>query len=247
LFPTKADVHGIKRQEVLREAAASFNFKGYHATSLTEIATSLGVTKAALYHYFPNKNSLLAACFEHAMDVAFACLERGRKQGNNGRDRLVLTISGYVSQLIDELNCCVVLMEEQALEPGDRAKLVRQRDRFERALRSLVKEGIDDGSVVPCDPKLAIFVILGAMNWVPKWFKPSGAWKPEQLTVALSQIFERALSSSPAVALSRDVGDLPGLQPQAPPRPPSLARRMAVATVSTRAAAKQKKRAGGRS
>ena len=247
MFPTKADVHGIKRQEVLREAAASFNFKGYHATSLTEIATSLGVTKAALYHYFPNKNSLLAACFEHAMEVAFACLERGRKQGKNGRDRLVLTISGYVSQLIDELNCCVVLTEERALEPGDRAKLVRQRDRFERALRALVKEGIEDGSVVPCDPKLAIFVILGAMNWVPKWFKPSGAWKPEQLTVALSQIFERALSSAPAVALPRDVGDLPGLQPQAPASPPSLARRLAVATVSTRAAAKQKKRAGGRS
>ena len=39
MFPTKEDVHGIKRQEVLREAAASFNFKGYHATSLTEIAT----------------------------------------------------------------------------------------------------------------------------------------------------------------------------------------------------------------
>ena len=100
------------------------------------------------------------------MDVAFASLERGRKQGKNGRDRLVLTITGYVSQLIDELNCCVVLMEEQALEPEDRAKLVRQRDRFERALRALVKEGIEDGSVVPCDPKLAIFVILGAMNWV---------------------------------------------------------------------------------
>lgn len=209
MFPTKEDVHGIKRQEVLREAAASFNFKGYHATSLNEIAASLGVTKAALYHYFPNKNSLLAACFEQAMDVAFASLERGRKQGKNGRDRLVLTISGYVSQLIDELNCCVVLMEEQALEPGDRAKLVRQRDKFERALRALVKEGIEDGSVVPCDPKLAIFVILGAMNWVPKWFKPSGAWKPEQLTVALSQIFERALSSVPAAALSRDVGELP--------------------------------------
>jgi TetR/AcrR family transcriptional regulator len=246
LFPTKADMHGIKRQEVLREAAASFNFKGYHATSLTEIATSLGVTKAALYHYFPNKNSLLAACFEHAMEVAFACLERGRKQGSNGRDRLVLTISGYVSQLIDELNCCVVLMEEQALEPGDRAKLVRQRDRFERALRALVKEGIDDGSVVPCDPKLAIFVILGAMNWVPKWFKPSGAWKPEQLTVALSQIFERALSSAPAVALPRDVGDLPALAPHAPAGPPSLARRLAVATASPRTVPKQKKRAGGR-
>jgi TetR/AcrR family transcriptional regulator len=209
VFPTKADVHGIKRQEVLREAAGFFNFKGYHATSLTEIATSLGVTKAALYHYFPNKNSLLAACFEQAMEICFEALERGRKEGKNGRERLILTITFYVSQLLDELNCCVVLMEEQALEPGDRVKLVRQRDKFERALRALVKEGIEDGSVVPCDPKLAIFVLLGAMNWVAKWFKPSGAWTPAQVTVALGQIFERTLSSTPAAALPLDVGELP--------------------------------------
>jgi TetR/AcrR family transcriptional regulator len=224
LFPTKEHVHGIKRQEVLREAAASFNSKGYHGTSLNEIAASLGVTKAALYHYFPNKNALLAACFEHAMEAAFASLERGRRGGKNGRDRLILTIAGYVEQLIDELNCCVVLMEEQALEPEDHAKLVRQRDRFERSLRALVKEGIEDGSVVPCDPKLAIFVLLGAMNWVPKWFKPSGAWKSDQLTVALSQLFERVISSSPAPALPRDVGELPTRAP--PGRPTSLAQYM---------------------
>ena len=229
---------------MLREAAASFNFKGYHATSLTEIATSLGVTKAALYHYFPNKNSLLAACFEHAMEVAFASLERGRKEGKNGRDRLVLTISGYVSQLIDELNCGVGLMEEQALEPGDRAKLVRQRDKFERALRALVKEGIEDGSVVPCDPKLAIFVILGAMNWVPKWFKPSGAWKPEQLTLALGQIFERALSSTPAAALPRDVGDLPSLRADRRPGRSSPGKRVLTFTGPLRAGSKQKSKSG---
>jgi TetR/AcrR family transcriptional regulator len=209
LFPTREDVHGIRRLEVLREAAASFNFKGYHATSMNEIAASLGVTKAALYHYFPNKNGLLAACFEHAMDAAFASMERGRKDGRNGRERLVLTMSYYVAQLLNEMNCCVVLMEEQALEPEDHAKLVRQRDRFERGLRAFVREGIEDGSVAPCDPKLAIFVILGAMNWVPKWFKPSGVWKSDQLNAALAQMFERLISSAPVRALARDVGDLP--------------------------------------
>jgi TetR/AcrR family transcriptional regulator len=244
LFPTKEDVHGIKRQAVLREAAASFNFKGYHATSLNEIATSLGVTKAALYHYFPNKNSLLAACFEHAMGVAFESLERARKQGSNGRDRLVLTLSGYLEQLINELNCCVVLMEEQALEPEDRAKLVRQRDKFERALRALVREGIEDGSIVPCDPKLVIFVILGALNWVPKWFKPSGVWKSEQLTLALSQLFERIVSSAPAAALPRDVGDLPV---NGSAEPVSLAARMMASNGSPRPGSSKKIKAGGKS
>jgi TetR/AcrR family transcriptional regulator len=118
-------------------------------------------------------------------------------------------MSYYVAELLNELNCCVVLMEEQALEPEDHAKLVRQRDRFERALRAFVREGIEDGSVVPCDPKLAIFVILGAMNWVPKWFKPSGVWKSDQLNAALAQMFERLISSSPVAAMARDVGELP--------------------------------------
>ncbi len=213
MFPTKEDVHGIKRLAVLREAAASFNYKGYHATSLAEIAESLGVTKAALYHYFPNKNSLLSACFAHAMEACFASLERGKKEGRNGREKLILTLRLYLHELIDELNCCVVLMEEQALEPEDRLKLVKERDRFERSLRALVKEGVADGSIAPCDPKLAIFVVLGALNWVPKWFKPSGAWKSDQLVEALTQMFERALSSDPVTALPLSVGDLPTRAP----------------------------------
>jgi TetR/AcrR family transcriptional regulator len=246
LFPTREDVHGIRRLEVLREAAASFNFKGYHATSMNEIAASLGVTKAALYHYFPNKNSLLAACFEHAMDACFAGLERARKEGRNGRERLVLTMSYYVAQLLNELNCCVVLMEEQALEPEDHAKLVRQRDRFERALRAFVREGIEDGSVAPCDPKLAIFVILGAMNWVPKWFKPSGTWKSDQLNAALAQMFERLISSAPAAAMVRDVGEFP-TQEQPPASLISLTQRARNARAGQDKKNKSEKiKAGGR-
>src|ERR1700742_4471154 len=181
------------------------------------------------------------------MDAAFASLERARKDGRNGRERLVLTMSYYVAQLINELNCCVVLMEDKALEPEDQAKLVRQRDRFERALRAFVREGIEDGSVVPCDPKLAMFVILGAMNWVPKWFKPSGAWKPDQLNAALAQMFERLISSAPVKALPRDVGELPisGAQEQA--RQASSGKRVLTFTGSLRATLGKKIKAGGKS
>ena len=210
MFPTREDLHQVKRQAVLREAATSFNARGFHATSLTDVAAGLGVTKAALYHYFPNKNALLAACFDHAMSVCFQSLERGRAEGRNGREKLLLTLSGYLAQIIDELSCAVVLLEEGALEPDDYAKLVAERDRFERALRSLVREGVKDGSIVPCDPKIVVFIILGALNWVPKWYRPEGRWNPAQIAAALSEVFERALSSSPAPTLATDVARLPG-------------------------------------
>jgi TetR/AcrR family transcriptional regulator len=211
-------LHEAKREALLREAAAAFNRQGFHATSLDDIARNLGVTKAALYHYFPNKNALLQACFEKAMAVAFASLERARREGTSGRDKLRRTLSGYLEQLIDELNCCVVLMEENALIAKDRAKLVQDRDRFEHALRDLVREGVRDGSIVPCDPKLAIFAILGALNWVPKWFRDSGPWSALQMAEAFTELFDRALSSEPAKALTPDVGARPADKPVSTPK-----------------------------
>lgn len=199
-------LHEAKREALLREAAAAFNRQGFHATSLDDIARNLGVTKAALYHYFPNKNAVLQACFDKAMACAFNSLEHARRVGTTGRQKLRLTLSGYLEQLIDELNCCVVLIEENALAPKERAKLVQDRDRFEHALRDLVREGIRDGSIVPCDPKLAVFAMLGALNWVPKWFRDTGPWSALQLTSAFAELFDRALSSEPASTLTPDVG-----------------------------------------
>lgn len=199
-------LHEAKREALLREAAAAFNRQGFHATSLDGIAKNLGVTKAALYHYFPNKNALLQACFDKAMAVASNSLENARRVGTTGREKLRLTLSGYLEQLIDELNCCVVLIEESALLAKERARLVQDRDRFEHALRDLVREGMHDGSIVPCDPKLVVFAILGALNWVPKWFRESGPWSALQLAEAFSELFDRALSSDPAQALTPDAG-----------------------------------------
>ncbi len=204
--PSRDELYETKREVLLSAAAAAFNRNGFHATSLDDIARHLGLTKAALYHYFPNKQTLLCACFSQAMEVAFAALEHAQASGLDGRGKLILCLSRYVVRMIDELSCCVVLLEENALGPADHAKLVAQRDRFEHGLRAFVRDGIEDGSVVPCDPKLVIFAIMGAINWIPKWFRHSGEWKPAELTEALAGLFDRMLSTRPVKALTPQVG-----------------------------------------
>jgi TetR/AcrR family transcriptional regulator len=74
----RTEQHTMKREAVLREAAAAFNRRGYHSTSLDELAANLGVTKAALYYYFPNKQTLLSACFAQVMQAGFRSLARAR-------------------------------------------------------------------------------------------------------------------------------------------------------------------------
>lgn len=195
--PSHEEMQNAKRRAVLREAAASFNRIGFHATTLDDVARRLGVTKAALYYYFPNKNALLKACFEEVMAGAFANLEAAKAAGRNGRERVKLVFMGYLQQLIDSLTVAVVVMEDSAFNDKEREQVHEMRDRFERALRELVEEGIEDGSIAPCDPKFVVLAMLGAVHWVPRWYRQGGEWSVEQIAGAMSELLERAISSRP--------------------------------------------------
>lgn len=207
-IPSERELHHAKRRAVLREAARSFNRHGYHATTLEAVARKLGITKAALYHYFPNKNALLKACFDEVMEAAFENLERARTAGRNGREKLRMVFVGYLQHIIDELTVAVVVLEATALTDAERAEAFGKRDRFECALRDLVAEGIEDGSIVPCNPKLVVMAMLGAVNWVPRWFRQDGEWSTQQLAEAMSDLLDRAISSRPGKALATQVHEL---------------------------------------
>lgn len=196
----------LKREALLRAAVSAFSRQGFHQTSLDEIAQKLGVTKAALYYYFPNKNAVLAACFDRAMKVANESLAQARKQGRNGREALQLYLRNYLEAVTDEFGISVLLTEEHSLEDEDRKKLFAERDKLEGEMRSLVREGIRDGSIVRCDPKLAVFLLLGAVNWIPKWFSQKGSWTNHQLAKAVTDMLDRMLSTNPCLELVDDVG-----------------------------------------
>jgi TetR/AcrR family transcriptional regulator len=204
-IPSRDALHEAKRVALLREAASAFTRKGFHAASLDDIAQKLGVTKAALYHYFPSKHALLRECFAQALALGFEGLRRAEEAGANGREKLRLTLVFYLKGMIDELSCATVLMEENALLPDDYAAILQERDRFENGLRDLIRAGIADGSIAPCDPKLTVFALLGAINWVPKWFRHTGDWSADQVSAALTDLLDRMVSATPVAALPADI------------------------------------------
>jgi TetR/AcrR family transcriptional regulator len=209
VLPSRSEQREMKREALLRAAVSAFNRRGFAQTSLDEIAQNLGVTKAALYYYFPTKSALVAACFDRAMRVAEDSLAAARRDGRNGREKLIMMLQRYLETVTGELNESLLLAEEHALTPSDRGKLIDERDAFEREMRALVKEGIHDGSIVACNPKLAVFVMLGAVHWVPRWFSLQGPWTDAQVAAAIGQMLDRMLSTSPAKRLAEDVGEIP--------------------------------------
>ena len=216
-----------KREVLLREAAASFNRRGYHGTSLTEIANKLGVTKAALYTYVPSKEELLYYCHDAAMDSAIESLHKAQASAGTGLQRLTLTLRHYLEMMLGQEGGYVVLLEENAMKPAHVRAIVKRRDQFEHGLREFVVAGIADGSVVRCNPKLAVFMMLGALNWGRKWYRPNGSWSGAQIARALTEMLERSLSSTPAAALLEDPAAVEAVEEVEPEALPKARRRLA--------------------
>jgi TetR/AcrR family transcriptional regulator len=216
-----------KREVLLREAAASFNRRGYHGTSLTEIAKKLGVTKAALYTYVPSKEELLYYCHDAAMDSAIESLHKAQGTPGSGLERLTLTLRHYLEMMLGQEGGYVVLLEENAMKPAHVRAIVKRRDQFEQGLRQFVVEGIADGSIVRCNPKLAVFMMMGALNWGRKWYRPNGDWSGAQIAHALTEMLERSLSSDPAPALLEDPAAVMAVEETEAELPPRGRRRLA--------------------
>ena len=79
------------------------------------------------------------------------------------------------------------------LSPALLSKVIRKRDRFERGVRQIIQDGIDDGVFADGDPKLVTFAMLGAINWTVKWFSPDGPMTAEQIGEAFADYFMRGL------------------------------------------------------
>ncbi|MEW6776199.1 MAG: TetR/AcrR family transcriptional regulator [Bdellovibrionota bacterium] len=192
----KEQVIAEKREAILKEAARSFNRRGYYGTSLDEIAKKLGITKPALYYYIRDKEDLLFACHQLSLDIAMGAVAKAKAAGGPAREQLRGVLRDYIQGLTDELNGCVVLLEEGALTPPRQKALVQQRDQYEGALRELVCKGIEEGDFVPCDAKLAVFTILGAVNWISKWYSPKGERPSEEIGKLMAEQLVRGLEKT---------------------------------------------------
>jgi TetR/AcrR family transcriptional regulator len=166
-----AEKRSRRRREILHSALRAFRERGFHDTTLDDIAERLGVRRTALYHYFPDKEAILHACHLEALEDLKRIVREARRLGTAGA-RLVHVIREHVRVMTDTLEGSPLGIEVTAFSPEHRAGIVAARDRYERALREVIAEGIRDGEFRAVDPKIAAFAILGAINWIARWYRP---------------------------------------------------------------------------
>lgn len=169
-----------RQTEILHAALRAFRDKGYHGTTLDDIAQQLGVRKTALYHYFPDKEAILYACHREGLEEVAGLVAAARLHPSYA-DQLAHVICEHVRVMTDTLEGSSLALEVAALSPTHHAEVIAARDRYEQALRDIVRQGMKAGEFRTVDPKLAVFAILGAINWVARWYSPDGSVHPRDL------------------------------------------------------------------
>jgi len=169
-----------RREEILHAALRAFRDRGYHATTLDDIARHLGVRKTALYHYFPDKESILYGCHRESLAELDRILEEARRLATP-RDRLRHVIREHVRVMTDTLQGSPLAFEVGAFSTGRQAEIIAARDRYEREVRRFLQQGIRSRAFRRVDAKVAVFAILGAINWVARWYRPEGTLHAEEI------------------------------------------------------------------
>ncbi len=169
-----------RRKEILRAALRAFREHGYHGTTLDDIAEAFGVRKTALYHYFPDKEAILYACHQESLAELDRIL-KGARGLPTASEQLAHVIREHVRVMTDTLEGSPLAFEVIALSPERQRDVIAGRDRYERALRRIVARGVADGEFRHVDPKTAVFAILGAINWIARWYRPEGALHSAEL------------------------------------------------------------------
>ena len=171
-----------KRDALLRAAVRMFNDRGFHATSLDDVAASLGISKPTIYHYLGNKEQVLLECVTLGLNQLLDAAAEARASDGSGSERLVSFLRRYAEINMDDFGRCVIRTSDSALSPDGLRKFRELKKRIDIAMRGLIAEGIADGSIAPVDPRMLAFTLAGALNWPAYWHSSQGAQSPQHIS-----------------------------------------------------------------
>jgi AcrR family transcriptional regulator len=170
-----------KRNAVLQAAAQLFNERGFHATSLDDVALRLHVSKPTLYYYVKNKDEILFECVRAGLEMMQAGIAETSSQGGTAIEQLVACMRIYGRIVTMDFGMCLIRIGEDPLPPERRKELRRAKSAIDLEFRRLIMAGIDEGSLLPCDPKITAFTIAGALSWIGRWYQAGGEYSSEEI------------------------------------------------------------------
>lgn len=171
-----------RKANIIRAAAKVFSEKGYHEATVEEIARELRFTKGSIYYYINRKQDLLFECHDLAMTMLLENLDQIEASGLAPDSLLKEAIRTHIGIIAGELHLLTVALGSDYLLEDEYARVVIQkRDAYEARIRDIVRRGIERGIFRPVPEKMVVFLLLGAVNSISRWYSPDGPLPIEEI------------------------------------------------------------------
>jgi AcrR family transcriptional regulator len=183
-----------KRDAILRAATEIINIKGYALATMTEIAAALDLRDAALYYYFPNKQALVFACHQSSLERFDRVLSETSIDGGTGFERLERFLRAL---LVESARNGPLLYfgDRSYLDEDQRDAIAACSEHLTLRLEQLIKDGMADGSITPCESSLVVQLLLGMLIWLAKWVPTVEGVTVDRLMAAIGVVGLQGLKS----------------------------------------------------
>jgi AcrR family transcriptional regulator len=168
---------------VVTAAGKLFSTRGYHGTSMRDLARELGLIGSSLYSHIDSKADLLVEVVERGAVLFQESADKAMATPGDGLLRLRALVAGHVDVVLDHPDeVRTFLYEAHALDQSHRTRVLAARDRYEQAFRQVLQAGAEDGSMRPdLDPPLAAIILLSVLNALERWYSPNGRLSRDEL------------------------------------------------------------------
>jgi AcrR family transcriptional regulator len=196
----------LQRDQILDEAARLFQERGYERTRMQDIASTFGVSHAALYYYFPRKSDILAELNLAALDILVTGARAAAETTSSPSEQFQLQLEAHIRFVVGNvaLAACFFVYDK-AIEPADLKKIRGLRRQYTEMLTSSFAEAQAAGAFEDgVDAKTAVNTLLGAANWMYRWLVVEDGVDSDALALRIGGMLARGFTGR--TTPSRDAG-----------------------------------------
>ena len=183
-----------KREEIHSSIAHLFARKGYHSTSMRDIARELNMNASSLYHYFKGKEDMLFQLMNDAMDEALVTIEEICGADILPEEKLDRVLVYYAKYFAGDLEREILLVNEMTSLKGEfRRILLKKQRHYVHLIRSILDELVAQGKMKKMNTTTALFAFFGMVHYTIKWYDKEGFVGLDELADTFMEIFTRGI------------------------------------------------------
>jgi TetR/AcrR family transcriptional regulator, cholesterol catabolism regulator len=183
-----------RKDQILDAAERLFSERGYHATTIREIARELQLEGGSLYSHISGKQELLYQIVLRGSTQFLYAAQATLAEGGPARGQLLRVMRQHLAIVAESTPRAVVHFHEwRHLNAEHQAEIRALRDEYEGMLRQIIYTGVTSGEFTAADERLVGFHVLSLLNWTYQWYAPGGTWSADDLAEQFFELLMRGL------------------------------------------------------